>query len=89
MQVDCHQGTLDNLYDALTKNVPAIVPVQTAELPYWNHTPNQHAVVLVGMDAQFVYLNDPAFHIPALRVPIGDFDLAWLGQGEQYAVLSL
>ena len=86
VSVTIRRGDLPQLYHALSNNIPAIVPVQTAELPYWNGVASQHAVV-VGMEQGYLRINDPTVAIPAMRVPIGDFDLAWLEQGEQYAVL--
>lgn len=40
------------------------------------------------MDAQSVYLNDPAFANAPIQVSQGDFQLAWLEHDEFYAVLS-
>ena len=47
-----------------------------------------HAVVIVGMDATHVHLNDPGLPDGPIPVPIGEFDLAWLAQYERYAVLA-
>jgi ABC-type bacteriocin/lantibiotic exporter with double-glycine peptidase domain len=81
------QSNLANLPTFLSNDQPIIVPVQTSELPYWTeHT--DHAVVVVGIDPQFIYLNDPAFSNAPIQVPLGDFDLAWLARDEYYAVLS-
>lgn len=82
-------GTLEQLYDWLSKGQPIITAVQTNELPHWRKDTLQHAVVVVGMDSNSVYLNDPGFHESPIQVPIGDFDLAWLEQDERYAVLML
>jgi ABC-type bacteriocin/lantibiotic exporter with double-glycine peptidase domain len=81
-------GTLEELYTFLTAGWPCIASVQTQELPYWNGVNVYHVVVVVGMDASQVYLNDP--ELPAGPVPVllGDFDLAWLAQDETYAVIS-
>lgn len=80
-------GDFDQLYTYLTQNRPCIVSVQTAELPHWNRR-SEHAVIVVGMDSAYVYLNDPAFEIAPILVPHGDLDLAWLAQGELYAVVD-
>lgn len=81
-------GALEELYTFLTAGWPCIASVQTQELPYWNGVNVYHAVVVVGMDATQVYLNDP--ELPAGPVPVSlrDFDLAWLAQDETYAVIS-
>ena len=52
-----------------------------------NNRDRDHAVVVVGMEGNEVLINDPAFPIPAIRVSIGDFDLAWFEGMERYAVL--
>lgn len=80
-------GDFDQLYAHLVQNRPCIVSVQTAELPHWNRR-SEHAVVVVGMDSQYIYLHDPAFEIASILVPHGDFDLAWLAQAELYAVVN-
>lgn len=82
------QGTLTELYTHLTAGLPCIVSVQTGELPYWQSTKLQHAVVVVGIDSDFIYLNDPAFFNAPAQVALGDFDLAWLEQDEFYAVIT-
>ena len=80
------QGTLAELRAHLLNKQPPIAFVATRELPYWN-TDEKHAVVLVGIDDEYVYLNDPAFPRAPIPVLIGDFDLAWLEWDELYAVL--
>lgn len=82
------RGTLPELHACLTQNLPCIVGVQTGELPYWQATNTQHAVVVVGLDSDWIYLNDPAFLNAPVQVSLGDFDLAWLEQGEFYAVIT-
>ena len=56
--------------------------------PYTAEQTN-HALVVLGMDENYVYVNDPAFRVAPIPVPIGDFELAWLARDEFYAVLSL
>ena len=52
----------------------------------WNES-TLHAVVVVGMDDQHVYLNDPGFPEAPVKVSHGDFGLAWLERDEFYAAL--
>ena len=80
------QGAWGELQDHLEHNHPCTVLVQTGELPYWDES-SDHAVVLTGLDDEFVYLNDPAFLEAPIRVSRGEFDLAWLEKDEVYAVL--
>lgn len=61
--------------------------MQTKDLPYRDDD-TAHAIVLVGMDDNNFYVDDPEFAESPLRVPLGDFDLAWLEHDEMYAVLT-
>ena len=81
-------GTLEALYEFLNKGWPTIVGVQTGEFPHWDHVPSLHAVVVVGMDSENVYINDPEMPKGPTPVSIGNFDLAWLAQNECYAILT-
>ena len=80
-------GTLQELYDLLINGWPSIASVETSELSYWNKVSTRHVVVVIGMDDQYIYLNDPAFPRNTMQTSLGDFDLAWLAQDEKYAVL--
>lgn len=82
------QGTLPALHQHLHQHQPIITAVATGELPHWAGENVLHAVVVVGMDAQNVYVNDPEFTNAPVRVPQGDFDLAWLARDELYAVVE-
>jgi uncharacterized protein YvpB len=57
------------------------MPVSTVELPYWQIS-TDHAVLVVGMDGQRVYLHDPAFANAPIQVSMGAFELAWLEQAK-------
>ena len=82
------QGTWTDLLNHLTNGQPCLIPVDTDELPYWPVDSN-HAVLLIGLDDDYVYLNDPAFSNGPLQVSRGDFDLAWLERDEYYVVIAL
>jgi uncharacterized protein YvpB len=88
VKVTYHQGTLVELKEHLEHNRPLIVPVATSELPYTAEQTN-HALVVLGMDENYVYVNDPAFRVAPIPVPLGDFELAWLERDEYYVVLAL
>ncbi len=80
------RGTFEELYDHLTRNHPCIAFVMTGQLPYWTED-KSHAVVVVGLDDDFIYLNDPDVSKAPVQVSRGDFDLAWLEWDEMYAAL--
>lgn len=82
------QNRLDDLYRALENGWPPIVGVQAGEFPYWTEPPTQHAVVVVGMTLDAIWLNDPASAHAPIAVPYGDFDLAWLEMDEAFAVIA-
>jgi ABC-type bacteriocin/lantibiotic exporter with double-glycine peptidase domain len=82
-------GTLQILHQHLSRGQSCIVSVQAGQLPHWTGEEFAHAVLLVGMDADYVYMHDPAVMVHPLRVNIGDFDLAWLERDEEYAVLHV
>ncbi len=81
------QGTLEEIYDHLTEDRPCIAFVDTGELPYWDEA-TSHAVVVVGLDSEDVYLNDPAYPNAPMLVSRGDFGLAWLERDEIYAAFK-
>jgi ABC-type bacteriocin/lantibiotic exporter with double-glycine peptidase domain len=87
VQVIYKQGSWAELRDHLAHNRPCLALVKTGELPYWTED-SDHALVVVGFETSYVYLNDPEFPDAPLRVPLGDFDLAWLGRDEYYACIK-
>jgi len=80
-------GDLSDLKTALDQEIPPIVLVHTGELPYWKQA-TAHAAVLLGMDNQLVYLNDPAIAQGTIAVSLGDFELAWDEMATLYASIS-
>ena len=66
---------------------PCIVFVRTGDLPYWSYA-TSHAVVVVGIDDDNVYLNDPYFEKAPQRVSHDEFLLAWSEFDYTYAVIS-
>ncbi len=87
INITYQQGALIDLYTFLRNDRPIIVPVKTLELPHWTED-TDHAIVVVGIDEQSVYINDPAFASAPIPVSHGDFGLAWLERDEYYAVLA-
>lgn len=82
-------GDFDLIADTLHTGLPMIVAVNTAELQsYWQSTV-AHAVVVIGMDDEYVYVNDPAFDRSPQRITRGEFDLAWLEMDNLCCIIRL
>lgn len=89
--VELAQGNedLDTLYDHLDQALPIIAYVNTGQLrSYWAVT-TFHAVIITGLDDEFVYLNDPYFADAPKEVPREEFILAWLEQDFWHVVIRL
>jgi len=86
LDVFYQRGTLDDIRRHLLDNKPCIAFVDTGELPYWDES-TAHAVVVIGIDDDSVYVNDPAFESAPQTISQGDFLLAWLGADEYYAAI--
>ena len=82
------QGSLDSIRAHLQNGNPCIAFVLTGELPYWSYSV-QHALVVVGMDEEKVWIHDPEFEQAPIAISIGDFDLAWLEMDMMFAVIAL
>lgn len=85
-------GGIEQLYAHLQQSLPLVVPVKTGELPYWRNNPLQfentsHAIVVVGIDTEQIYVNDPALPQAPIQVPHGDFDLARIEYNDLFAAI--
>ena len=79
-------GMLGDVRRAIDNASVPIVFLRTGELLYWDRdTP--HAVIVVGIEADTVFVNDPAFESAPIPVPTGDFQLAWDEFGCQWAAI--
>ncbi len=77
VDVTYHEATFSLIAAYLQAGQPVIAFVDTGELAYWSVTTN-HAVVVIGLDAEYVIVNDPAFASAPQRILVGEFELAWL-----------
>lgn len=72
--------TIAQLQSALTNGYPVIVAVWTNMIVGVNQLP--HFMVLIGMDDQYVWVNDPGHTAGAnVRYPIAQFLPVWANQG--------
>jgi ABC-type bacteriocin/lantibiotic exporter with double-glycine peptidase domain len=87
--VNTHFGptTLSQLHENLLNDLPSIVFVSTDPLPYHDEV-GFHAVVVVGLTEETVYLNDPASEIAPQIIPIEHFMLAWSDFDYLHATIS-
>jgi predicted double-glycine peptidase len=82
------EGTLTDITGYLARDTPVIVFVQAGELNQWRGFRFQHAVVVVGLDEQTVYLLDPDLGPTPLSVPRDEFLLAWSEMDYLYAAIA-
>ena len=73
-------SNLPQLQAMLAANVPPIIFLLTGMLDYWD-TNEAHAVVLIGVDAASVHLNDPFFDTFSQQTPLASFQQAWATTG--------
>jgi ABC-type bacteriocin/lantibiotic exporter with double-glycine peptidase domain len=85
-QVSYGSTNLEQLNDWLSQDVPPIAFVQTQFLDYWTkNTP--HAVVVVGVSNEQVYLNDPAFETAPQVASHDGFLAGWIEMDEVAAII--
>jgi ABC-type bacteriocin/lantibiotic exporter with double-glycine peptidase domain len=72
----------------LAVGLPVIACLNTADLSYWSQAVD-HVVVVVGIDEQQVYVNDPSLKRGSYAVPIAEFELAQLQYDNLCAVIHL
>jgi ABC-type bacteriocin/lantibiotic exporter with double-glycine peptidase domain len=79
--VSLRASNVSQLRDAVAANSPVMVFLQTGLLDYWTFDV-WHVVVLVGVDATTVYLNDPFFDTAPQAVSLAKFEQAWATTGQ-------
>jgi hypothetical protein len=78
----------DDLRYWLEQKAPIIAFVHTGLLAYWQGQVAQHAVIIVGIDEQTVYLLDSAKTENAVAVLLDEFLLAWDEMEFAFAVIT-
>lgn len=81
-------GTLETTQSWLDRGIPVIAFIQAGELSHWFGHRFQHAVLVIGLDKQSVYLLDPATDESISAVSHGDFMLAWDEMDNTMAVIT-
>jgi len=87
LRVEIGRGTLELLRSKLELGLPSVVLVHTAFLDYWTES-TRHAVVVVGLDDEHAYLNDPAFESAPQTVSLDGFLTAWIEMDQISATIS-
>ncbi len=81
------EGTLEQVQTWLGMGIPVIAFVQAGELSHWRDEFFQHAVVIVGLEKDMVWLLDPDTNGNPIAIPTNELMLAWSGMDYLYAVL--
>jgi ABC-type bacteriocin/lantibiotic exporter with double-glycine peptidase domain len=79
-------ATLATLRSHLETGIPCLVFVRTGDLPYWDED-TAHVLVAIGIDAESIYVNDPAFDEAPHTIPLDYFLLAWSEFDHRCAVI--
>ena len=82
------QGTVKTLRGHLERGLPPIVFVNTGLLSYWKEETG-HAVVVLAIEDQQIYLSDPRFADAPKIISLIEFEAAWIEQDQAYAVIGL
>jgi len=88
LSVVVEQGAIATLQSHLRRGLPPLAFVHTGQLSYWKESTG-HAVVVVGIKANLVCLNDPAFVEAPKEIAIDEFELAWLDLDQFCATICL
>jgi len=87
--VEIMTGTISELKEWLTLGFPCIARIKTTHLPRYPLPPwVPHAVVVVGITEDKVFIHDPAQNTGPDVVPIKSFQSAWAAGQYQYVVMK-
>jgi len=82
-------GNVETLETYLDTGLPIIAYVDTEFLTsYWRESTN-HALVIIGIEDERIYLNDPFFPTAPQVIALNEFLPAWIEQKQLYAVIGL
>lgn len=95
--VDLTGKSIEELYKSVKSGQPVVMitnatfaPLDKDEFTTWETnsgdvsiTYNEHCVVLIGYDKEFVYIRDPLSDSLDVKVPRESFEKAWVQMGSQ------
>jgi hypothetical protein len=81
------ESTFEQLQEWLASGIPIIAFIEAGELPYWRGKFFKHAVVIIGLEAQLIWLLDPDVDSTPIAVHADEFMLAWGGMDYLYAAV--
>ncbi|MGN4446350.1 C39 family peptidase [Bacillus cereus group sp. MYBK79-1] len=95
--VDLTGKSIEEIYESIKSGQPVVMitnatfaPLDEDEFTTWETnsgdvsiTYNEHCVVLIGYDEEFVYIRDPLEDSLDVKVPRGNFEKAWVQMGSQ------
>ncbi len=87
LRVALTELTMLEIETHLQNGRPVLAFVNTADLPYWNVSAD-HAVVVVGVDEESVYLDDPYFEHAPQVVSRTAFELSLLRFNNQCVIIE-
>ena len=88
LRVQVERGAIDKLSEWLAQGVPPIVAVDTGLLlSYWTETTG-HALVVISIDKQNIYVNDPYFADAPKKIVIDEFEASREEAGRLYAIIQ-
>jgi len=88
VKVLIQRGTIESLREHLERGLPPIAFVNTEQLGYWKES-TSHAVVVLGIEDNQIYLDDPAFTEAPQVISLDEFMLAWIDLDQFYALIEL
>lgn len=72
--------------------LPVVVRVRTVDWPHWGDEITEHAVVVVGNQAQrrgLIYINDPFFAQGTIEMSLIAFEAGWIEGEGYYAIIRI
>lgn len=85
--VTISEGDMTILESYLAQALPVLASVDTQDLSYWDSV-ERHVILVIGIDADKVYANDPAFGHAPQQIDRLAFESAWLRRDYVYAVIQ-